>query len=623
MVHLKYRLILLIYSSIHMTKLASLLWILVPIFSFSQQGYTYLTDLINIKDDQVSITLQTPAISTDTIIYSFPKAIPGSYAVKDFGRFIKDFKAYNLNGKQLPVDKLNNNQFQIRRSKSLASIHYLVNDTWDNNHPNFVFQPGGSNIEEGKNFVINNHAFYGYFEGYKNLPITLKFTRPVNFYASTNLQVRQNADGVDVLQATNYNFLADNPIIYSQPDTTSFLAGDSRIHISVFSATGKVNSAQVASYLKPLSKALQTFFKGLPVKSYQFLFYFDKPENAMGETNGGGYGALEHNYSSLYYLPEIGMESRIKSIVTEVAGHEFLHILTPLNLHSEEIENFDFINPEMSEHLWLYEGVTEYFANLVQVQSGLLSEKEFFRNMKEKMEQAKEFGQFSMTEMSKGVLTEAYKSKYNSVYSKGALLGFMLDLYIREKTNNIIDLKTAIQKLAQQYGPNKPFKDADFFKDLVGVTHPDVTTFIENYIVGTQPLPFKEMLATIGYDYAPLESKVTYNIGQKLGLKFDDPTKQFVFSEVGNNALLLKNNDVLLSVENITVTQENLNDLWEKYFQYNFNMPELSVIVLRDGERRVLQGKLFKGRVDVKNYLAPMDAVSSARESNLNKLVKG
>ncbi|MCY7422105.1 MAG: hypothetical protein LH478_10245 [Chitinophagaceae bacterium] len=596
-----------------MTKPASIIlsfWLFIPILSFSQQGYTYLTDLVNIKNDQVSVTLETPSLNADTVIYSFPKAIPGSYAVKDFGRFIKEFKAYNKNGKQLPVQKINNNQYQITRSKTLAGIHYLVNDTWDTNHPNFVFQPGGSNIEEGKNFVINNHAFYGYFEGYKNLPITLKITRPLNFYASTHLPVQQSAEGVDVLQAANYNFLADNPIIYSQPDTTSFIAGDSRIHVTVVSATGKVTSAQVASYLKPLSMALQTFFNGLPVKSYQFLFYFDKPENALGESGGGGYGALEHSYSSLYYLPEIAMESRVKSLVLEVAGHEFLHILTPLNLHSEQIENFDFINPEMSEHLWLYEGVTEYFANLVQLQSGLLSEKEFFGNMKEKMEQAKEFGQFSMTEMSKNVLTEAYKSKYNSVYSKGALLAFMLDLYIREKTHNNIDLKSAIQKLALQYGPNKPFKDEDLFKELVSVTHPDVNTFIANYIVGSQPLPFKEMLATIGYEYAAVETKVTYNIGQKLSLKFDVPSKQFVFSEVGNNALLIKNNDVLVSIDNTAVTEENLNDLWDKYVQYNFNLPDLSITVLREGEKLVLQGKLFKGRTDVKNYLAPMNAVT-------------
>ncbi len=177
--------------------------------------------------------------------------------------------------------------------------------------------------------------------------------------------------------------------------------------------------------------------------------------------------------------------------------------------------------------------------------------------------------------------------------------------------------------MAKKYGPNKPFKDEDLFNELVSITHPDVQSFIDDYIIGSNPLPFNELLATIGYEYIPLESKVTYNIGQKLGLKFDDPSKQFVFTEVSNNALLIKNNDALVSVENVPVTEENLNEVWDKYFQYNFSLPELTLTVLRDGEKKILQGKLFKGRTDVKNYLAPMDAVSKAQQSNLGKLIKG
>ncbi len=72
-----------------MSKLVSLIIFIclgIPVFSFAQQVYTYQTDLVNIKNDQVSVTLQIPSIASDTVIYSFPKAIPGSYAVKDFGR---------------------------------------------------------------------------------------------------------------------------------------------------------------------------------------------------------------------------------------------------------------------------------------------------------------------------------------------------------------------------------------------------------------------------------------------------------------------------------------------------------------------------------------------------------
>jgi predicted metalloprotease with PDZ domain len=124
-----------------------------------------------------------------------------------------------------------------------------------------------------------------------------------------------------------------------------------------------------------MSAALEKFFNGLPVLSYQFLYYFEDPEKGPKGKGDGGYGALEHSYSSLYFLPETALEPNLHSMVNEVSSHEFLHILTPLNLHSEEIENFDFVNPKMSQHLWLYEGVTEYFAHLVQLQTSSLLKK--------------------------------------------------------------------------------------------------------------------------------------------------------------------------------------------------------------------------------------------------------
>jgi predicted metalloprotease with PDZ domain len=90
----------------------------------------------------------------------------------------------------------------------------------------------------------------------------------------------------------------------------------------------------------------------------------------------------------------------------EIAAHEFFHIITPLNIHSEEIQYFDYDNPKMSDHLWLYEGTTEYHAHAMQVKYGFYSADAFLQTLKEKMTGA----QFAFndtlpfTEMSKGCL---------------------------------------------------------------------------------------------------------------------------------------------------------------------------------------------------------------------------
>lgn len=587
--------------------------IALPFFSQAQSMYTYQVDLQHIVNDRVSVSLEPPKLDADTVVYSFPKVIPGSYSEKNFGNYIDAFTATGKKGEKLKVIRLNANQYEIRGAKQLSAISYKVNDTWDTPSKDFVFQPGGSNIEAGKNVVMNNHAFFGYFEGYNKLPFEIQVSKPAFMYGATHLPAEHETDRKDILHATSYFDLVDNPVFYAAPDTSSFMAGTTTINVAVVSALGKVTSKQVAAYLQPLAAALNDFFNGLPVNSYQFLFYFEDPDVILKKKDSGGFGALEHNYCSLYFLPETSYEPRLKSLVLEVAAHEFLHILTPLNLHSEQIENFNFIHPEMSKHLWLYEGVTEYFAQLTQSQHGLLSVKAFFDNMREKINASQKFGEFSLTEMSEHVLEDKYKDKYNSVYSKGAITAMMLDIFIRYKTEGQKDLKEVITTLAKRYGPGKPFRDDDLFDELVAVSHPDVRQFIDDYIVGEKPLPYQQYFELIGYDYRDLKKIDAYFNG-KAALRYDEQKNTFVFADVEKrNALNINNGDVLLAINNTPVTSENVEQVWEQYFRRNTIYPELTVTVKRDGSTKDLSGKLFKGYIQASNYLEPSDSANNSQ----------
>lgn len=599
----------------------SLLLLAGPLFA---QQYKYAVDIKNIQDDKVNVELVPPVLKENQAVFSFARVIPGSYSEKSFGKYIEDFTALDKDGKALKVKKLNANQYEVQDAGKLALIRYRVNDTWDTPDKDFIFQPGGSNIESGNNIVMNNHAFYGYFEGYSKLPFQVKVTKPAELYASTHLNVDRKNSNEDWLSAKDYVYLADNPVIYCKPDTTSFQVGKSRINISTYSATGMVKSEQLAGYLKPMANALQEFFHGLPVDSYQFLFYFEDPEKALTgkENDGGGYGALEHNYSSLYFLPEIAYEPRLKSMVNDVTSHEFLHILTPLNLHSEHIENFDFVNPIMSKHLWLYEGVTEYFSNLVQLQSGIITEKKFFENMRDKINEAAEYGDFAMTKMSEQVLDANYQPKYASVYNRGALLGLMLDITIRENTNQQKDLKSVMMGLAGKYGAGKPFTDNTFLAEFVQASHPAVATFIANYIDGDKPLPYAETFEKLGYEFKTVKRIDVYYNGNA-GLTYNDETKSFVFADVkSDNTLGLQDGDVFVSVDGIVVTEQNIDEVWEKYFDLNRTKPKITVVVKRDGNEKTLDKPLRQGYAQIKNYLGPLESPSPQQKVFLERLRK-
>ncbi|SRR5258706_16445497 len=86
------------------------------------------------------------------------------------------------------LKKINKNQYQISDAAKTARVTYKVNDTWDTPDKDFIFQPGGSNMAAGKKVVMNNHAFYGYIEGYNTLPSEIKVIKPAAMYGTTYLQ---------------------------------------------------------------------------------------------------------------------------------------------------------------------------------------------------------------------------------------------------------------------------------------------------------------------------------------------------------------------------------------------------------------------------------------------------
>ncbi len=473
------------------------------ILSFSQvktgNTYQYTLDLTNVVNDKVNVVLTPPSNSQQEITFYFPKIVPGTYAIADYGRYISDFNALDKKGKKLPVEKLNENSWRIKNASKLAKISYWVDDSWDTKVEGpEIFWPAGTNIEEGKNFVINSSGFFGYFEGLKEIPFQLQVIRPKEFYGSTGLipektggpiktvKAEKISDSthkmVDVFTASDYDHLVDSPLMYAKPDTSIIRVANTEVLIGSYSPTGKITAKEIAKSISEVLLAQAAFLGGrLPVNKYAFIFNFtDKPILS--------YGALEHSYSSFYYMPEMPIE-QMNQQLRDFAAHEFFHIVTPLTVHSEEIENFDFNDPQMSKHLWMYEGVTEYFAGLVQVQYGLISLDDYMQTIREKMLSADQFkDDVPFTEISKFTL-DKYHDQYYNVYQKGALIGLCLDIRLKKLSKGKYGLKNLMLDLSAKYGENKAFKDDELIDEITRMTYPEIGEFFNLYVEGKETLP--------------------------------------------------------------------------------------------------------------------------------------
>ena len=333
-------------------------------------GYQYTVDLTKVVNDRVYVELISPPISKEEITFYLPKIIPGTYEIADYGRFVQEFQALDKKGNKLTVERVNDNAWKIKPATKLQKITYWVDDVIDTEVAGPKIYPmAATNIEEGKNVVMNTSGFFGYFEGMKELPFNFNIIRQKDFYGSTALIATQvgapvtkftkekgpSADGklVDTYSTENYDRLIDSPLMYSKPDTAIVYVGKTEVLIGSYSPNGKISAKQIANSVREVLQAQKEYLGGtLPVEKYAFLFYFFTDPTVLS------YGALEHSYSSFYYMPEKTIEEMNQQL-RDFAAHEFFHIVTPLTIHSEEIHNFDFNDPKMSKHLWLYEGVTE------------------------------------------------------------------------------------------------------------------------------------------------------------------------------------------------------------------------------------------------------------------------
>src|SRR6267143_1214993 len=220
-----------------------LIFVFTPGYSQSKKSsYQYRLDLTNVTDDKLQVELTAPKVTKEEIIFSFPKMVPGTYAIEDYGRFISDFHAVDKKGAGLQVQKINDNEWKISHATRLFKIRYWVEDSYDTKLSGpAIFQPAGTNIEDGKNYVINPEGFFGYFQDLKDSEFDINIIHDKDFYGSTGLIAEKTGEPIANLQkeknpppsdkrmdryvVENYDRLVDSPLMYAKPDTAIISVG--------------------------------------------------------------------------------------------------------------------------------------------------------------------------------------------------------------------------------------------------------------------------------------------------------------------------------------------------------------------------------------------------------------
>lgn len=458
-------------------------------------SFYYEIDLDDRSGDTFKVRLFVDDLTEANAIFQFPATAPGTYDIHDIGRFVIDFKAFDESHNELSVTHPNTNQWVLSDPANTTVIEFEVKETFDTPVTvHSIYKMAGTSIENDHT-LLNTFDVLGYPTGLKERDFYVNIDYPSAWSVGTSLP----KDETGFYYATDYDKLVDNPLLLGYITSASTTVDDATISIHAYSKNDLIQASQILNDIQQVLDDASAFLNGLPVDRYSFIYLFDDFNS----------GALEHSYSSVYVLSDKPYTANYGQGLRNIAAHEFFHVVTPLNIHSEIIGDFNFAEPTASEHLWLYEGVTEWASDMMQYRNHHLSLNSLLAEFQAKKTISNNYN-LSLSEMSLTCYGDGGVEFYN-VYNKGSLVATLLDIRLLELSGGTKGLREVVLELIETYGPDNAFSEATFFEDLTNMTYPEIEDFINKYIKGTDPLPLAEYFDKIGIIYNAANNTFTVN----------------------------------------------------------------------------------------------------------------
>jgi len=584
-------------------------------------------DLTAVNNDRVPVTINPGRFTTKTVTYRLPRVVQGNYSVSDFGKYVDDFKALDYNGNELSVTKVDTNTWTITDATKLDKLMYYVNDTFDIETTGGIggeepFSPAGTNIEDD-NFVLNLHGFIGYFDSLKNNQYAVDVTAPATFVRTSALEdkgTKSSEDGTVITSsyfAQRYFDITDNPMMYGKLDVEEFMVGDIKIVLSVYSPNKVHTAASQKETVYKMMQAQKAYLGDVNATSrYDIYLYLSDGS----ETAPKGMGALEHHTSTVVVLPESASKEGLASSITDVVAHEFFHIVTPLSVHSEDVHYFDYNKPTFSKHLWMYEGVTEYFAQHFQVYEGLVNNDEFYATIDQKIGISKRWDDaMSFTIMSENILEEPYAPNYANVYMKGALIGMCIDILMRKESDGNRSMLSLMKELSAKYGKEKPFVDDNLIAEITAMTYPSVGEFLKTHVEGDVPINYNDFFAMVGLTKGEVEEETNYIFagGQNVIFDGDQEKGTIFFSPVALKNSFWKTQgvqagDVIKKVNGADLTMANAQQVIGGMFGWQEGQ-EITMDLERNGEPVAIKAILTKAYTTSESIIEDKNATEAQK----------
>src|SRR5437867_3292829 len=496
-------------SGMSNTKLAlAILWLFVAVpSSVGQAIYAenqvpargvsidYTVSIRNPTSHLYDIEIQIKGIRETSISISMPAWSPGMYRIENYARNVQDFRAVNTRNQSLNWEQTDKQTWRIAKASAEdLTVRYQIFSTLLNDQMADVAPP----------------SIFMYVVGQKHVPCSVKYNTPAGWKIFTGLERKG-----DRYYASDYDIFIDAPaFIGGDFKVLEFETGGARHHLVFSKSNISMSAAQVSADIQDIVEAAMGIFGKLPYKDYVFLFKVQpQAANSVEHLNSARITVGENDFVT---------QSSYRQVLSTVA-HEFVHLWNVKRIRPAVLGPFDYSREVHTRLLWISEGITSYYADLLLTRAGIDLPAEYFGRMGaiiDSMEHAPGRRMMSAEEASWNAWFRSDNAENTSIsyYVKGELIGLLLDVEIRARTKNQKSLDDVMRYLMEIYA-NKGigFPEDGFLKAVETVAGSDFHEFYHTVAQSHEQLDYNRYLRQAGLTIeVSLQPASMY-----LGIEFD------------------------------------------------------------------------------------------------------
>ncbi len=545
-------------------------------FATFSQKLSYTVAIPEPQTHYCEVEMKLEGIKKAYIDFKMPVWTPGSYLVREFAKNVEAETAKDLAGKSLKVQKITKNTWRVFLEKTENVI--------------FSYKVYAYEHSVRTSFIDDSHAFlnggsiFMFPDGYVNLASTVTI-QPIAKWQQISTSLEKIGNNKWTRTSPNFDILADSPIEIGNHNILEYNQNGIPHYVVMYGEGADYNATQLTTDLKKITEEATKVFGEHPCKDYTFFVH---------NVNQGG-GGLEHlNSTSLIverqrYDTQAGYASFIG-----LAAHEYFHLWNVKRLRPTPLGGFDYDNENYTRQLWVAEGFTDYYDNLIPRRAGFTTDYAFVNAVNDMINTHENTGGKvqPLTEASFDAWIKHYRRNENSsntmvdYYSSGARIAAMFDLLILHNSNGSKNLDDVMRFMYQEYYKklNRPFTEDEFKKAVETVAGEKLEDFFQKYIYGTETIDYNRFL-----NYAGLKMNIEKDEEATLGARLEETGGKIFVRSTKRGAAAYKYglnvNDEILGIDGKRLSI----GLFNQHIGKKDVGDKVSLLIARDGLIKTLE----------------------------------